>query len=95
MPYKRRRFYGPTRAAKRPYRRHSAYKKRPYRRRRYNTLRIPNAFPAKAIVSHKYCCKGEFDPSFGAQTKRVSFRANGMYDPETATGGHQPLLFVS
>ena len=47
-------------------------------RKRATTLRIPNAFPDKAIVSHKYVCKGTFDPGWiEGSTKKVSFKANG------------------
>jgi len=79
--YKRRRTF--KRARRRTYK----------KKRRSSTLRIPRIFPDRAVVHHKYVCQGTLQTSFASPSVYLRFIANGMYDPEVAVGGHQPLLF--
>jgi len=44
-------------------------------------------------VSHKYVVNDALYWASGFNATYVSFYTNGMYDPEVAAGGHQPLYF--
>jgi len=81
-------------ARRRRYRRRTYKKKRKYSRRFPRVQRISaTRFPQSAIVKHVYCCDGTLAVSQNSPNKALHFHANGMYDPEDALGGHQPLLF--
>ena len=56
--------------------------------------RLPlNGFPNKNICKHRYAdqCSIVYTGSSGMITH--SFSANGLYDPNLAVGGHQPMGF--
>jgi len=66
------------------------------RRRSRNALvRVPRSklgFPQAMRTKLRYCSRVEFEPTgTGIVSKR--FLANGMYDPDTTLGGHQPRGF--
>ncbi len=90
MP-KRRRDLRPSRSSYKRRRTYKRAKRRTYKKRRSRTLMIPKIFPDKAVVKHKYVCRGKLE-ALGL-TRHAIFRANGMYDPEVALGGHQPMMF--
>lgn len=56
------------------------------------SVAIGKAFPSKMIMTHRYVCQY---PVTQIPNAGITFqmRANGMYDPEVALGGHQPLCF--
>jgi len=49
-------------------------------------------FPTSMTSTLRYSTRVELSPS-GIGTQALSFRANGMFDPEAAVGGHQPRGF--
>jgi len=53
---------------------------------------VSSGFPDSIRMKHKYV---ETSTVFiaGGSSGYVAYRANGMYDPSTAAGGHQPLYF--
>lgn len=56
---------------------------------------IGRAFPEKLSTTHKYVVLVSGTcPAFGTNL-RFTFKANGMFDPEDAIGGHQPLYYDS
>lgn len=81
------------------------YKKRTYRSKgRYAPLYRPRrffssgsrvgqsiGFPRMLKFQHKYVEQGRL--SVGSSIQNVSFNCLGMYDPDPAVGGHQPLFF--
>lgn len=84
-----------------PYERKSRrYKKRrPQRRRRRNrsgtisTLSTNSQpFPASYLCKHRYVETFTLDPTFGTPSHAI-YSCNGLFDPTTAVGGHQPLGF--
>lgn len=91
MPKRRRDNHIKRTRRRRPYKR-AKYKRRPRRKAR-STLTIPRIFPDRAVVNHKYCTRGTVALTSSSPLQTVSFRANGMYDPEYALGGTQPLMF--
>lgn len=53
---------------------------------------LGKAFPSKLVMTHRYVT------NYATQTvtsagAAINILANGMYDPEPALGGHQPLCF--
>lgn len=48
--------------------------------------------PKTAVVTHRYVATCDLVNALGA-TAYCSYRCNGMFDPEVALGGHQPLYF--
>lgn len=46
--------------------------------------------PKSLAITHKYCEKYFITAT---STTSVTFRANGLYDPTVAIGGHQPYLY--
>lgn len=78
-------------------RRRTTYGRRPRRRGRRKTLTryrgLKDPVPPKMIVKHKYVCQGIVNLSASNWTQNVILRANDMFDPEYATGGHQPFYF--
>lgn len=48
--------------------------------------------PQKVIVKHRYVDTIPLTSLSGALTL-MAYRANGMYDPQYAVGGHQPMYF--
>jgi len=67
-------------------------RKRPYQRRR-RVPRALNSIPNKTLVKLKYATQAaNLNPAIGTAAVAV-FRANDLYDPEVAVGGHQPRCF--
>lgn len=65
-----------------------------YRRRRSVRVRrrLPlNGFPATKLVRHRYCETFNVTQGVSGTPEYVVYSANSMYDPRTATGGHQPM----
>lgn len=75
-------------------------KKRRYRKKRgrkktgmVSLLGVSNQpFPPSLMVKHRYAESFTLDPSIST-TAHVAYKANAMYDPTDALGGHQPLGF--
>lgn len=66
-----------------------------YKRRRTFRTRIPRGFKPfgnTRVARLTYCDNIVLDPGANVTAGKV-FRANGMYDPDTALGGHQPYGF--
>jgi len=71
------------------------YKKKAMPKPRFKLMRSPNvpARPVSTRATLKYCDYGiQIDPGVGTAAVRV-FNANGLYDPDFASGGHQPAGF--
>ena len=49
-------------------------------------------FPTSMVSTLRYTTRAEFTPT-GTTTQALSFRANDLFDPEAAVGGHQPRGF--
>jgi hypothetical protein len=49
-------------------------------------------FPTSMVSTLRYTTRIDLTPT-GTNTQALSFRANGMFDPEAAVGGHQPRGF--
>lgn len=63
-------------------------------RRRRVPRRLPAAgFPARKVVRMRYATRLNLDPPASGAPVHNGFLANGMYDPNTAFGGHQPMGF--
>lgn len=54
---------------------------------------LGKGFPSKLIMTHRYVTNYPDQIVGGSAPAVISIRANGMYDPEVALGGHQPLNF--
>lgn len=74
-------------------------KRKVYRRKKFNpTSQLSNytkiglGFPKKLVVTHRYCENVVLSTPTGALAD-YKFRANGMYDPNYSTTGHQPMYF--
>ena len=50
-------------------------------------------FPAKIVMTHKYVETVTLSSPAVASYNAITYRANGMFDPRVAAGGHQPLGF--
>lgn len=50
------------------------------------------ALPKRVENTHRYFELSLLNPAAGVTTKTY-YRANGMFDPSAALGGHQPMLF--
>lgn len=80
MP-KRRRDNHISRSRKRPTGRRRFKRARRPKRRRAKPLRLSSTvFPDRAVVKHKYICRGQLAPTPVSGTKAVIMRANGMYE---------------
>jgi len=53
---------------------------------------IGRAFPEKLSVTHKYATIVDMFPATKTLL-RLTFKCNGMFDPDDRLGGHQPLYF--
>jgi len=67
------------------------YKKAYKKNYKKNYKSIPQGFPMSTVAKLRYCETGSIDPEAGVE--KVVYSANGMFDPTTAVGGHQPLGF--
>jgi len=67
------------------------YKKRYYRKRKSNIVSINRVFPQEMTVKMVYCAYKNIQPAGGGGIAYYSFWANGIFDPDAAAGGHQPL----
>ena len=73
--------------------RNSSYRKR-YKRaatRNRRGVTLGKGFPKKVTMTHKY--KTTISGNATGVLDYFHFRANGMFDPEVALGGHQPMYF--
>lgn len=64
----------------------------------YNRRRVPrriplSGFPAKKLVRLRYATRLNLDAPIDGTPVHNGYRANGMYDPNMALGGHQPMGF--
>ena len=90
MPGKRMR----TESGPRPTRT-AALKRRQTRRGRNALVRVPRnkiGFPQSMRTKLRYCSRIEFVPT-GTAIVAKRFLANGLFDPDTSLGGHQPRGF--
>lgn len=87
MPYNRKRH-----AKKPPYKRGRKYNKRKakYQKATSTRMRSPG-FTDTMYVRLKYCDTIALSSATTYATR--AFRGNGLYDPDYAVGGHQPLYF--
>lgn len=70
------------------------YKKRYRRRARGRPIPRNGPLPRKLRCVHRYFVKNQtINPALGGLCDVRVYRANGMYDPEVAVGGHQPRGF--
>jgi len=63
---------------------------------RNHAISWPRSFgdqPSRKYAKLKYSCMAYSDGIGAAAIKAFEYRANGMYDPEVAVGGHQPYGF--
>jgi len=67
-------------------------KKSSYRNQRVVVPRDKLGFPTSMVSTLRYTTRQEFTPT-STTTQALSFRANGLFDPEAAVGGHQPRGF--
>lgn len=87
MPLRRKRFYRAKRTTRKRYS-IPRIRRRKFSRRK--SRKLINVFPNSCFRYLNYQEENTLDPSVGSYDS-ISYRANGMYDPRTATGGHQPL----
>jgi len=79
--------FRPTRTA--------ALKKAQTRRGRNALVRVPRnkiGFPQQLKTKLRYSTRVEFTPT-GTSVQQFQLKANGMFDPQVALGGHQPRGF--
>lgn len=75
-----------------------APKKSKMKSARKSTFRVPSGarastgFPKMLRIRHRYISQNKITSTSGALTT-YNFRANGMFDPDSTGGGHQPLYF--
>lgn len=60
--------------------------------RQKNSVKLGRGFPKKVVMSHKYVTRYNTNV-FGSGVTNIQMRANDLFDPEVALGGHQPLYF--
>lgn len=73
-------------------------KKRLAQRRKLRVPRFRRAptlsgFPARKLVKLRYATRLNLDPPLNGVPVHNGYLANGMFDPNTAIGGHQPMGF--
>ncbi len=74
-----------------PYKR--KWKRRRRKKRSSEVVSLNNQpFPKSFITKHRYSVTDTLDPSVGSPDIKY-YSCNGLYDPEVAVGGHQPLGF--
>lgn len=86
-------------------RKYGSYKNTPSKRRRYAKKRRPRSkrsrslyslpvggFPKSKMVRLRYASEVIINPGIGG-LQGYTFSANGMYDPDITSGGHQPYGF--
>ncbi len=71
--------------------------KTPIKKRRFNTNTVSSftrlaTGPLTLVRKLRYATSVTFNPGAGA-TQNIFILANGLFDPEVAVGGHQPLGF--
>lgn len=75
-------------------------KKKKFTRKRNNKKNIKTGitrslgfgFPEKVICTHKYSEQSAFTPATGV-IQSYHYKANGLFDPTVAIGGHQPYWY--
>jgi len=91
MPGKRRRMAqggAPKRRRTRRFRRNQKrYSTQPFKPGRLNQISF--GFPKTKMVRMRYCTNEKYNLAGGRFQKQ--WKANGLYDPEITTGGHQPM----
>jgi len=73
----------------------AALKRKQTRRGRNALVRVPRnkiGFPQQISTKLRYATRVQFTPGTSS-TQQFQLRANGMFDPQTALGGHQPRGF--
>lgn len=63
------------------------------RRRRIRRPLPMAGFPARKVVRMRYATRVNLNPGADGVPVVRGFLANGMFDPDTALGGHQPMGF--
>lgn len=62
----------------------------------YKNLSFSNfgrTIPTTLTATHRYCVPSVQAAVGAGGTAQISYKCNGLYDPEDAVGGHQPYLF--
>ncbi len=77
-----------------PYRRKykKTYKKKS-NRRSYSSFTSQPATPQTLVRKLRYSTQDEINPGAGGAAGNLFIRANSIFDPEVAVGGHQPMGF--
>lgn len=72
-----------------------SYQKRNYKNTIPRTMSSTGiGFPKKMLMTHKYVNTSSFSiPAMATTMQKFQFSCNGLYDPNTTGGGHQPLYF--
>ncbi len=71
----------------------------PKKKRTFRETRTTSSYTARAVGPQtlirklRYATQTSVNPPAGGAAANVFIRANGMFDPEVAVGGHQPLGF--
>lgn len=69
-------------------------KRRGTKRGRQPYVSIGRSFPEHVRTSIRYCDVKTFGaPQASSSISKIFYKANGIYDPDSAVGGHQPLGF--
>lgn len=68
-------------------------RRRFYRRKRQTLLSRPynGPFPMSHVCRMKYTAYKQLNPPVGGTLATALFRANGIFDPDVAAGGNQPI----
>lgn len=75
--------------AKRTYRK--KYTKKTNVTRSMTNVRLGKGFPSRMAMTHRY--SGSYTDQVVSTQFNVNIRCNGMFDPEAALGGGQPIFF--
>lgn len=59
----------------------------------FNNVRTGLGFPKQMTMTHRYCARGQLQTGASGVLASVSYRCNGMYDPDYSGTGHQPYYF--
>ncbi len=80
---------------KKKYTKKRAYKKRSYRRKTnvFSRMAVPSGMPLIRRAKLRYVDSPLITSTFGV-LQTYNYRANSIYDPDFAFGGHQPMGMV-
>lgn len=82
--------YQKRRMRKRPYRRRRKYRLTRNPARRWDSANTVSGVPKTRIIKMRYC-DNIFIQNVAGALNTAAFRANSIFDPNVALGGHQPM----